>query len=901
MSNLKTRVLIYSQSFIFIVIALFPKSSLALEEENQGQNARSSNSVEEVVVVGRFLNAAQQLLNERRDSDSVVDVLDSESISRLGDSTVAGAMRRITGVSLVSDKFVYVRGLGERYSSTTLNGAYIPSPDLTRNVIPLDIFPAAVVSGLSVQKTFSPDIRANFAGGSIDVRTTAFPDQGANLSIELGSGFNAESRGNLITYPEGSDDDFGKDDGTRALPLGLLQATDEYRGNLSAASILTALYANGQADASFAEAQAINASLGTLLNRDVDIRETGDKLDQNIRVSGGTNWLITDDLELGVQLSGGYDSSWRQRARKTYNFADPGERFSTESRTTRSVRLNSIANVGVAYGSEHEVSAAYLFIRDTDNEAAVEDFFNENRIKSDGIGFSRSSVEFEQRELSLIQLVGEHTLGDDSRALLPVLDYLPSDLVVTWQYTESEASTDIPNAVSFNSDTVTDPETAAVLSRTIQRDSSAADFRFTQLEDDALSYGYKALLPFETGRTMVELAFGYQFDRKARQYAQREFGLGSSNVSIDGGFGEVFSTENILNPENQFTLRTQGAGSRSYLAATMTTSYFAMADIWLDETYRISAGVRREDYAQVALPWNLFGYSVQLPMVTTDPEALSRASFEDSELFPSLTLGYTGNWWADEFQARVGWSRTAIRPDLREVSETSYVDPLTDELTFGNPDVVPSDIDNFDIRLDFLWDDGNSFTVGVFHKEIDNPIEFYELPASDTNRARGIINAESSTMTGVELEGLLRLGVLGELGELFFIQGNATIQDSETVAGSRADAPTNQVRAAAGASDFLMNLMLGFDSDDGAHTASLIYNVFGERLYKAGRLGAPDEFEEPFHSLDFTYSWFPTEQLSVKVKAQNLLDDITTISASNVTVYERSPGSSLSVKIKYQL
>ena len=156
-------------------------------------------------------------------------------------------------------------------------------------------------------------------------------------------------------------------------------------------------------------------------------------------------------------------------------------------------------------------------------------------------------------------------------------------------------------------------------------------------------------------------------------------------------------------------------------------------------------------------------------------------------------------------------------------------------------------------------------------------------------------------MTGVELEGLLRLGVLGDLGELFFIQGNATIQDSETVAGSRADAPTNQVRAAAGASDFLVNLMLGFDSNDGAHTASLIYNVFGERLYKAGRLGAPDEFEEPFHSLDLTYSWFPTERFSVKVKAQNLLDETATISASGVTVYERSPGSSISLKVKYQL
>ena len=418
MSVLKERAIINSQRCVILAMTLFSAGSLALEDS--AATTQSSEPMEEVVVLGRFLNAAQQLLNERRESDSVVDVLDGESISRLGDSTVANAMRRMTGVSLVSDKFVYVRGLGERYSSTTLNGAYIPSPDLTRNVIPLDIFPSAVVSGLSVQKTFSPDIRANFAGGSIDVRTTAFPDQGANFSIELGSGFNAASRGNLIAYPEGGDDDLGKDDGTRALPIGLLQAAEQYRGNFSAATILNGLAASGQADASFAEAQAINAALGTLLNRDVDIESTGDKPDQNIRMSGGANWLPTDDLELGFQLSGGYESSWRQRARKTYNFAEPEERFSTESRTTQSVRLNSILNVGMAYGRDHEVSAAYLFIRDTDNEAAVEDFFNENRTKSDGIGFSRSSVEFEQRELSLIQLVGEHTLGDDTRSAIRI-------------------------------------------------------------------------------------------------------------------------------------------------------------------------------------------------------------------------------------------------------------------------------------------------------------------------------------------------------------------------------------------------------------------------------------------------------------------------------------------------
>ncbi len=235
------------------------------------------------------------------------------------------------------------------------------------------------------------------------------------------------------------------------------------------------------------------------------------------------------------------------------------------------------------------------------------------------------------------------------------------------------------------------------------------------------------------------------------------------------------------------------------------------------------------------------------------------------------------------------------------MSESSYVDPITDELTFGNPDVIPSEIDNYDLRLDWIWDSGNSLTVGGFYKDISDPIEFYETPASDTNRARGIINAESSELVGVELEGLLRLSFLGELGDLFFLEGNATLQDSETTSGKRADAPTNERRPAAGASDYLVNLTIGFDSLEGNHTASLIYNVFGKRLYRAGRLGAPDEFEQPFHSLDLTYSWYPTETLALKAKVQNILGQATKINSGDILVYEREPGTSVSLKVKYEL
>ena len=175
--------------------------SLVMSASAEQMSAPTSEGViEEQVVLGRFLGSSQQLLLERQDDEAIVDVLDSESISRMGDSTVAAALARVPGLTLVNNKFIYVRGLGERYSQSTLNGAYIPSPDLSRNVIPLDLFPASIVSSLSVQKTYTADMSANFAGGSVDIRTNPFPDKGFNFSAELGSGINNALSGDVLTY-----------------------------------------------------------------------------------------------------------------------------------------------------------------------------------------------------------------------------------------------------------------------------------------------------------------------------------------------------------------------------------------------------------------------------------------------------------------------------------------------------------------------------------------------------------------------------------------------------------------------------------------------------------------------------------------------------------------------------
>ncbi len=851
--------------------------------------------MEEVVVLGRLRSAAAKLVDERMSEDVVADFMGAEMIQRIGDSTVAAALRRVSGLSLVGSKFVYVRGLGERYSSTTLNGAVIPSPDLSRNVIPLDIFPTSVVQTLAVQKSYSPNKSAAFGGGSIDIRTRGIPDD-FTYSVTIGSGFNTASRGEMLTYQGGDDDSLGEDDGTRALAPSLSQAIQRFSGNLNAQGILSGLRREGNPEATLADAEVINRQLALGLNRDISIYTQDSTPDVDLKGSIGNNYILTDDWEVGFLASAGYKSGWRQTQTIARSLALPAEEFESEQESTKSTDLSATINLGAQYTDDHELKITSLYLRNTEDEVARNDFFNENAQLSSGLGFRRETLKFEERHLTVNQISGEHFLGADTRSLLKGLvpEWVPEGFKVDWMYSEAGARTSIPNEVSVSSSTVNDPLTGAVESASVNLSSSAADFRFTQLDDDVTSYRWQAVLPIETARSIIELSAGAEHGQKSRTYRQAQFGLGPLQVDVPsvltGPLGTVFSDTNVTNPANGFVFDLIGTNNQSYLAATMTDAVFGNLDWTLDDRWRASVGARWEDYRQVALDWNIFGNGIDNPQISNDPVILARGTYRNDKVYPSVSLTYMSDWWAEIFQLRFGWSETVVRPDLRELTDASYIDARTGYLTDGNPDVRPADFVNIDIRAEWFFSNDDTFSITLYRKDITNPIEFYESAASDTNRAREIINAESGQITGLELDGLKSLAFLGESFEPFFVQGNLTIQNTEIKAGVQADAPTNNVRQLSGASNYVANLMMGFDSMNGQHSTTLVYNVFGERLYLAGRNGAPDGFELPFHSLDLTYSWYPTELITINGKLQNLLNERVIIERDGVNTFEEKPG-----------
>ena len=874
--------------------------------------------IEEIVVLGRYKAGATDIVSERMDSSVPIDMLDAEAIGRVGDSDVAAALRRVPGVTLVQNKFVYVRGLGERYSSVQLNGAAVPSPDLTRNVLPLDIFPAEIIDALSVSKAYSPELPAAFGGGNVNIRTKRVPDDRV-LSLKVKTGLNSQNSRDGFTYTGGDDDGWGEDDGTRELSSVLSQAIQTYRGDLTQGSILNILRQDGGFH-TVDEADAIRRDLATQLNRNIDVRDKDLPADLGIEATGGYRWFLGDNWEVGFLALGSYDDDWRNRARINRRISDPDTDFSETDRTVRSTSITGSLNLGLSFLGEHEIGTNLMFLRNTEDEASVsltcaEGQFNDCFDDAPSQG-RVAEIRFEQRDLDVRQLAGSHELGSETLDRLPEWMQWAETFIgakYTWYWSESEAETDIPNEVRMESIDNLDPTSRAIIDSRIRSTLTAGKYTFSELQDEVESNGFALTVPFRGDGWDLELSGGYDYSNKARFFDQTTFGIGSTNAAFgaiaSGTPSQVFSDANILDPTNaiQLSLNIGQFGEESYAAAQKTDAGWGRFDLLLNETWRFAGGIRYEDFVQVSVPLDLLAFNT--PRINLSAQEISDGTIQQDEVYPSLAFTYIRpEFWAQEFQLRLAYSETVARPDIREITESIYIDPLTEARVQGRSSIRPSDLTNFDVRAEWLWDTGDSFSVSGFYKDVDAPIETVQGGASEDNILFTFVNGESGEIYGVEVEWLKTLGFLGGWGDSFYVSGNATFSDSEidldrTVAG--AASITNDTRRMTQHSEWVANLQLGFDSPDAKHAATLVYNAFGERIFFAGVDGNDDAYEQPFHSLDFVYSFYPTENLTLKVKVQNILDDELEIeqegSAGNVTVIEQDVGTNFVIDLKWEL
>ncbi len=894
--NTKRRLL-----FLAITAASLGICNIATAQEAETQEAPDSGLaieapvIEEMLVTGRQQSAAQSVVTERLEEAFAADLMSSDQISRTGDSNVAVALTRVTGVTLLDGKYVYVRSLGERYSSTTLNGAAVPSPELTRNVLPLDLIPSSIVESLKVQKAYSPELAANFGGGAVDIRTKGVPDEFV-FSIAMGSGMNSESDDGLTHASHGE---------KHNMPAQMREALNTYQGNLSEQRIGD-FYKRANPTVTNAERDAFatqtNRDLLLSLNRDVEIYKKSLPVDFSGSLALGNSWDLNDDISLGAVVNFGQDTKWRNKDQERRDIGSPEDRYSKTERTSEETRQVISTNLGLDYQDMHKLQASVYHIENIHDEARIKTGFNgSNYTLAEGSEYVFYDTRMENRELEVGQLTGEHKLDQLNN------DWLDT-LVFDWFYSDSTVKTDVPNHTTVAGDNTVDPTSGAFISTQLSPRAAMASFEFLNLEDSVISNGWNAKVPLMFDRLQLTLSGGFNYNEKSREYygytANIDAGGNQSSV-LSGNVNDVLNSNRTTDLNNNFDLSVGGGfGTESYVAGQIIEGAYGMFDANWDETWRITGGARKETFKQGLLPVDLLDYTGNSLVKIIDDIANNpdqRYGFAQEDWYPSLAITYMNEGFmnTEAFQVRLSASETVVRPDLREMSDVVYIDTELGMKVKGNSRLEFSELTHYDLRAEWFFDSGNNFTATLFYKDIANPIESTRLPGSDDDVILTFENSLSGEIYGLEME------ILRDLGAGFFASSNLTLSESEIVS-PEGQGYTNSTRPMTGQSEYVLNAQLGFDSEDGQHSASLVYNLFGERLFFAARnIGThQDAYEQPFNSLDLTYSWYATDNVTTKIKLGNILNEERVFEQVNsngesVDILKQQLGTSFSLDVKY--
>jgi len=885
-------------------LGLFATVPTALAQQADETEVERESTIEEVVTTGsRLQGSAAAVVEERKNQAFVADILGAEQLSRSGDSDAASALRRVTGLTLVDGKFIYVRGLGERYSSARINGASIPSPDLTRNVVPLDIIPSTIIESMAVQKVFSPSMPAAFGGGNIDIRTRSLPDDFI-FNVEAGVGLNSNA-----------DDGYTYNRNDDGIPTGIKNAIGRYQGDFSLRNIINTDGLTGSGSSAGDQARAINASLAKQLPRDMVLKE--ESLDPNFDLkatlgnSFDESWL---GGTIGVLAAASYDNDWDVSERRNAVISNNAEAgcstsletaedvstscYNTLSETTvtqETERLNGFFTAGYQLDT-HNVSYTKIYLEDSEDESefGIKQSPNGSNLKTiagTGIANREHEFKYEERVLNVDQLRGQHTF----------MDYW--GIGFDWQYTESKAETEIPTEVSYRFDDIYNTDGSFSETR-VTGDDNRAIFQFVDMEDNVKSYGGNFSLPIMLSGVELELKAGYDFVDKARYYNTSRFSLDNASGSrlsvlddLDNVLGVTgYLTDEVID-ENDFriTFREPGApNADDYLAAQKIDAYYGEFDAIFDNTWRVSGGVRYEDFKQVSLATSSLIFDEQDLNNYFNPQRVVDSSISEDDVYIALSLTYMAN---DNYQLRFGYGETVVRPDLRETVPVAYYDPVTDIRTFGTAGLQSSDLRNYDARFEYYADNGDNYTVAAFYKDISNPIESV-LRVGDEDYTLTYVNGESAEVYGVEFEWLHDLGYLANG---FFTSGNLTWSDSEaSIDPALAGNLTNPTKRMTGHSEYVANFQLNYDSANGEHSTSLVYNVFGERILAAGVGGREDAYEQPFHSLDLVYNYYPSFSSKIGFKVKNLLGEDQEVTQSDILVRSKEVGTVVSLSYSYE-
>ena len=850
--------------------------------------------LEEVVVTAKQLRNTQvALATLQRKSVNVLDGISSQSFRTIGDSDAAGAIKRVTGVSVQGGKYVYVRGLGDRYTKTVLNGLEIPGLDPDRNAVQMDIFPTNILDNIIVLKTFTADIPADFTGGIVDIRTKSFPESKV-FSINAGVGFNPSMHfnPNFRTYEGSSTDFLGFDDGRRVIPTGRAEnipfrsdaivdpegAGKEYNSILSSFDPIMATYT------------------------------TNSFMDYSLGFSFGNQKNLPSNNKLGYSLSASYKNEsvfYKDIEYNRYglNRLSSVTELEQRERQIGDVGINNVtlsAMAGLAYKTNnHKIVLNALRLQNGESKAGKFDY--ENSDQGANYTASQDNIEYSEKSISNLFLSGTHAFED--------------------------GNTNISWATSPTISKITDP-----------------DIRVTRYRTDGtnLSIGTEVGLPERIWRYLDETNWSNKldFERKAqvfgndaklkagssyyikdRSYEIQNFQIRTNGIELTGDANEIFRPDNIWSSENKsgttYDPTFIPVNPNKYSSDISNIAGYLSVEIEPINRLKAVLGVRYENYVQRYTGVNQEGDSFD------DAKVLDNQDF-----FPTANLIYS---LAEKQNLRFSFTRTVARPSFKEASFATIIDPVSGRSFIGSffPDInvatgeviwdgnlQQTDISNVDLRYEIFGDRGDMMSVSTFYKGFTNPIEMVQyIQAANNFQPR---NVGDATVLGAELEIVKNLGILSPSLSDFkfntnitFVQSSVDMSETEyqsRLENARDGQTIERTRAMAGQAPYLVNAGLSYKNPTGKYEVGAFYNVQGKTLRYVGIADRPDVYTMPFHSLNINgnYSFGDEDQYNVGVKVSNLLGDTNDEVFSSFGTEDRfftriNPNTAFSVKFKYSI
>lgn len=783
-------------------------------------------SMEETVVVTATvepeLATAEAQLLERKRAGTINDNISREEMRSNADSDAAAAMARVTGLSIVNDSYVFVRGLGERYSNTMLNGSVLPTTEPDKRVVPLDLIPTQLIESVQVVKSYSPDLPAEFSGGLIQIESVRAPRL-SSATASTRQTFNTQSafRDNGLGYSGGGNDWWGFDDGTRALP-GVIPDDRVVRGSPffpDRGYTREELEAFGESFANvwepqqetYGQDQGYAGSYGGRFGKLGLIASVGHRVNTRNR----------EEEQIFYQVGSDNDGNPLIQPQNDYDF----------QLSTTNTRTGVVGNLGYELAANHRLSWSNFWTHQSRNETRFFTGYNDD-IREDIRDYR---LFWSQEDLLQSTLRGEHLISSIANSR------------VDWRATYSRARRDEPDLretlYEFNP-----ARNAFVLA-----DESQSGFRmFNDLQDEVIQGAVDWSLFFsQWGGLPAQVKFGPAITRRERDFASRRFRFVPINTR---GIDLALSPEQLFIPENigpHFELKEETRNTDAYTASQDLLAVYGMVDLPLATRWRFVGGLRVESSQQLVETFDPFDVN-RAPIV---------AELDNTDPLPSANVIFALN---NAMNIRAGYSRTVNRPEFRELSPFEFTDVVGGRAVVGNAELRRALIDNVDLRWEWFVGPGEVIAASVFYKDFTDPIERIVQPTAQLRTS--FTNALGATNRGVEFEFRKRLS------HNFMVNANYTYVDSEIeLEPAAGQVQTSLDRALMGQSPHVINAQLIFEVPESEFSARALFNWAGRRITDVGSLGLPDIYEEPRPLLDLVVAK-RFGRIGVQLTGSNLLD-----------------------------